>query len=263
MKKIAIANQKGGVGKSTLARHLYFYVMEELGLRALALDLDPQGNFSKTVRAYRKRVFDLDDEGDYLTALDLFDADQGEKKPMPIGNGSGLISAGRELVDVGGKPLEALTMPRDVLASLEGDFDVLIIDTAPTLGNPLYAALIAADFVVCPCTMDEDAIEGLTELYDDIRRVKSLEEWNPDLVPLGVIANIVKNDRSFERASLTNLREELGEIVFESVLFDRAATHYTKDRPVWKSVKGVESRTVAAGEMRAACAEVFRKAAIA
>ncbi len=261
MKKIAIANQKGGVGKSTFARNLTFYIMEQ-GLKALTIDLDPQGNFSKTMRAYRERTMGLGAEEGFLTAAGLFDHNSTSMEPLPIGNGSALIAASRELVDVGGLPIEALTSPRNIIAELASDFDVCVIDTAPTLGNPLYAALIAADYVVCPCTMDDDAIEGLTELFDDIARVQEIEGWNPDLVPLGVLANIVKKHRSYDLASVEKLREELNELMFDSVVFDRAATHYTKDRPVWQSIKGAESRTVAAKEMKAACAEVCRKAAI-
>jgi hypothetical protein len=117
---------------------------------------------------------------------------------------------------------------------------VCIIDTAPTLGNPLYAALIAADFVVCPCTMDQDAIDGLGDLFEDIARVQQLE-WNADLVTLGLLANRVNTRRAFDRNALEQLRDELGEVVMEGVLYDRAATQYAKDRPVWRVQSGESS----------------------
>ena len=66
MKTIAIANQKGGVGKTTVARNLAFFGIER-GLRVLCVDLDPQKNFSKTLRALRERT--LGDQGDELQSL--------------------------------------------------------------------------------------------------------------------------------------------------------------------------------------------------
>lgn len=260
MKKIAIANQKGGVGKTTLARNLAFFGIER-GLRVLCVDLDPQKNFSKTLRALRER--NLGDQGDELQSLTgstLFDGTATKLRPLDCGNGAGLVAADRELVDVASRPLEDLHAPRAALAKLAKNYDVCIIDTAPTLGNPLYAALIAADFVVCPCTMDQDAIDGLGDLFEDIARVQQLE-WNADLVTLGLLANRVNTRRAFDRNALEQLRDELGDVVMKGVLYDRAATQYAKDRPVWRVQSG-ESQILAAREMKAVCDQIFDKAAI-
>lgn len=260
MKTIAIANQKGGVGKTTVARNLAFFGIER-GLRVLCVDLDPQKNFSKTLRALRERT--LGDQGDdlqCLTASALFDGDAIELRPLECGENAALVAADRELVDVASRPLEDLQAPRAALAKLAGEYDLCIIDTAPTLGNPLYAALIAADFVVCPCTMDQDAIDGLGDLFEDIARVQQLE-WNPDLVTLGLLANRVNTRRAFDRNALDQLRAELGDVVMEGVLYDRAATQYAKDRPVWRVQSG-ESQILAAREMKAVCSQIFDKATI-
>ena len=260
MKTIAIANQKGGVGKTTVARNLAFFGIER-GLRVLCVDLDPQKNFSKTLRALRERT--LGDQGDELQSLTgsaLFDGDAIELRPLACSENAALVAADRELVDVASRPLEDLHGPRAALAKLARDYDLCIIDTAPTLGNPLYAALIAADFVVCPCTMDQDAIDGLGDLFEDIARVQQLE-WNADLVTLGLLANRVNTRRAFDRNALGQLRDELGAVVMEGVLYDRAATQYAKDRPVWRVQSG-ESQILAAREMKAVCSQIFDKAAI-
>lgn len=260
MKTIAIANQKGGVGKTTVARNLAFFAIER-GLRVLCVDLDPQKNFSKTLRALRERtVGDQGDELQSLTGSALFDGDAIELQPLPCSESAALVAADRELVDVASLPLEDLHAPRAALAKMAKDFDVCIIDTAPTLGNPLYAALIAADFVVCPCTMDQDAIDGLGDLFEDIARVQQLE-WNADLVTLGLLANRVNTRRAFDRNALEQLRDELGEVVMDGVLYDRAATQYAKDRPVWRVQSG-ESQILAAREMKAVCSQIFTKAAL-
>lgn len=260
MKTIAIANQKGGVGKTTVARNLAFFGIER-GLRVLCVDLDPQRNFSKTLRALRERtVGDQGDELKSLTGSALFDGDAITLRPLQCGEYAALVAADRELVDVASRPLEDLHAPRAALRKLAADYDLCIIDTAPTLGNPLYAALIAADFVVCPCTMDQDAIDGLGDLFEDIARVQQLQ-WNTNLVTLGLLANRVNTRRAFDRNALEQLRDELGDVVMEGVLYDRAATQYAKDRPVWRVQSG-ESQILAAREMKAVCGQIFEKTAL-
>jgi chromosome partitioning protein len=108
MKTIAIANQKGGVGKTTVARNLAFFAIER-GLRVLCVDLDPQKNFSKTLRALRERtVGDQGDELQSLTGSALFDGEAIELQPLPCGESAALVAADRELVDVASRPLEDL-----------------------------------------------------------------------------------------------------------------------------------------------------------
>ena len=260
MKTIAIANQKGGVGKTTIARNLAFFGIEH-GLNVLCVDLDPQRNFSKTIRAARERA--IGDTGENLPALmasHLFEGTPVKRQPLNCGDLLALVAADRELVDVAARPLDELHEPRAALGSFSGTYDLCLIDTAPTLGNPLYAALIAADFVVCPCTMDQDAIDGLNDLFEDVARVQQLA-WNPDLVMLGMLANRVNIRRAFDRNALAQLRNELGEAMLDAVLYDRAATQYAKDRPGWRIQSG-ESQKLAAREMKAVCGEIFSKAGL-
>jgi chromosome partitioning protein len=262
MKTISIANQKGGVGKTTLARNLTFFAIEK-GLRVLCIDLDPQKNFTKTLRAIRERNLGAPAEGEtFLTASSLFQ-DQDANNilvPMDCGMGAALVAAERELVDVSALPLEALHAPRAALAALSGKYDVCIIDTAPTLGNPLYAALIASDYVVCPCTVDQDATDGLVDLFGDIARVQQMG-WNANLNLLGVLANCVNSRRVYDVAGLQQMREELGDLLLDTVLYERAATKYAKERAVWQSQRG-ESHQLAAREMKASCTRIFQKATL-
>ncbi|WP_230971745.1 ParA family protein [Nitrogeniibacter aestuarii] len=256
MKTLAIANQKGGVGKTTVARNLMFWAVER-GLRTLAVDLDPQRNFTKTLLSLRERNLDLEAVPEpQALATHLFASDQ-DPVPMDCGQGAALIAATRDLVDVAAMPLEALHEPRAALGRLAEGFDLCILDTAPTLGSPLYAALIAADCVLCPCTVDQDATDGLQDLMSDIARVQQLG-WNPSLKLLGVLANNVNRRRAFDMQGLTALKDALPQLMLSNTLFERAATKYAKDHGVWQSLRG-ESTSRAAVEMKAACKEIMDK----
>lgn len=258
MKAFAIANQKGGVGKTTLARNMFFYAIEA-GLRTLCVDLDPQRNFTKTLRTFRMRNgFDESEPNNILTASKLFIEPSG-MVPLDCGSGAALVPADRDLLDVASLPLDSIRQPRSVLETIKRQFDVCIIDTAPTLGNPLYAALIAADFVVCPCTVDQDATDGLSDLFEDINRVQQMG-WNSRLKPLGVLPNCVTK-RAFDQQGLEALKTGLGSMLLPTTLYERAATKYAKERAVWQTSKG-ESNIQAAQEMKAACEYVFRKAGV-
>lgn len=250
---LSIANQKGGVGKTTLARNIMFYAVER-GLRVLAVDFDPQANFTKTLRGMYESEIQFN-EATYMNASDLFQTEC-ETLPAKCGKAS-LISANRDLIYVAQKPLEDLYNPRDMLDRLSADYDFCVIDTAPTLGMPLYAALIASNFVICPTTMDQDAIDGLGALSEEINVVRT-SGMNADLGIVGIVANRVNTRRSYDTNALKALRNDWGDLIVGATLFDRAATQYAKDRPVWRVQSG-ESQKLAAKEMKALCEELFIK----
>ena len=259
MKVLAVANQKGGVGKTTTCRSLAFLAAER-GLRVLCVDLDPQKNFSKTLLNFRARNAVIGDEASATLASHLFASDEVKVVPLNCGNGTALLAAERGLVDVGELPLDAIKNPRQALAKISADYDLCIIDTAPTLGKPLYAALIAADYVICPCDIDQDATDGLTDLFDDISRVKHMG-WNQDLTILGIVATKVNSRRAADMRGLTALRDALGGLIFKSVLYERAATKVAKNAAVWQGTKG-DSHLKAGREMKDFCKEVFKKMGI-
>lgn len=261
MSTVAVANQKGGVGKTTTCRGIAFSALE-VEIPTLCVDLDPQANFSKTMLNRRATYLGADSitkdalehAGD-LTASMLFSETPIDLQPLDCGGGAYLIRATRELLDVAAMPLEAIHRPRAALAKLAADYGLCVIDTPPTLGNPLYAALIAADFVVCPLTMDQDAIDGVGDLLEDIERVKQMG-WNSNLVNLGLLANKVNTRRVFDMQALQQLKDELGDTMMEHVLYDRAATQYAKNQPVWRVASG-ESQKLAAKEMKAVCGHIL------
>jgi chromosome partitioning protein len=118
MKTLAIANQKGGVGKTTITVHLA-HLAQEMGLRVLIVDFDPQANTSGCF---------TDSGGVHLVGSDLFAAVAGDKRPENAG-GLGLIRADRALHDVEALPLDVLHNPAKALNALAADYDLCLIDT--------------------------------------------------------------------------------------------------------------------------------------
>ncbi|HJV75104.1 MAG TPA: ParA family protein [Noviherbaspirillum sp.] len=256
MKIFVLANQKGGVGKTTYGRHLAFAAAERK-LKTLVTDFDPQSNTSKTLLHLAKQ--EIIDQGGWLTTSGMFDP-KNKAVPMPVNDYFSLIAADADLVDVGDFSLNVMINPRKALAKFAKDYDVCIIDTPPSRGKLLFAALSCADYVISPCTLDEDATDGLAALFEDIERVRQME-WNPDIQVMGIQINKMDRNSAHDRNALKELREEVGDLVLENILYDRAATRLAIRRPVWRGNRG-ENKGAAAIEMKTACNAVFENAGL-
>lgn len=257
MKILVLANQKGGVGKTTYGRHLAF-AAEERKLKTLVVDFDPQANTTKTLLHLANP--EIIEQGAWLKTSGLFDPKK-KAEPMPVNDYFRLIAADTaNLVDVDDFSLEVMANPRKTLAKFADDYDVCIIDTPPSRGKLLFAALSCADYVISPCTLDEDATDGLAALFEDIERVK-LEKWNLDLKVMGIQINKMDKKSAYDRNALAQLREAVGDLVLKDILYDRAATRLAIRRPVWRGNRG-ENKGVAAIEMKTACNAVFENAGL-
>lgn len=225
MQKITVSNQKGGVGKSTIAVHLAMAIQEQ-GKRVLFVDLDPQANASKTL----ERV----GQASPVAASQLFNGGVGS---MEAADGITLIHADGEMADIERAEPSVLSTFRHNLESLGDSFDYCVIDTPPTLGLRMTAALLVADHVLAPIELEEYSIDGITKMLQTVFGVK--EKWNPDLNFLGMLPNRFNPRSLAQKETLTNLVKNYSHLLIKAKIGIRSSIPeaLAEGIPVWQLKK--------------------------
>lgn len=248
MRILAITNQKGGVGKSTLTTHLALAAIEARQ-RTLIVDFDKQGSLSQSFPETAGAA-----KG--LKASSLFAAGELGQSPEDLGNGLSIIRADDTLSLLNGAVAEVQKRPAKHLRSLAGSFDLCLIDTPGAIGfNPpmTVAALVAADAVVCPFSVGLYEGKGLADLWAYLRAIKA-PAYNPRLRLMGLLPSRINTKSREEMDALAQLRTQFGKTILPGMLAERAAVKQSimRRQAVWKNTKGA-GHLVAAKEWRAVC----------
>jgi chromosome partitioning protein len=217
---IAIFNQAGGVGKTTVARDLGFELSSR-GSRVLLVDADPQASLTEFMGIDASTV-----------ETSLFDALlQGAPAPVVRVHGMGLIPASIDLAAADfllaaeiGRELKL----RQALEPLRDSYDFILIDSPPSLGNISINVLVAADDILIPVQCEVKALRGTRHLFETIDKVRGL---NPTLRIAGVVPTLLDRRTRLNTESYEVLKERLGDklTVFapirRGVAFAEASAH--------------------------------------
>ena len=209
---IAIANQKGGVGKTTTAINLAASLAAN-DFRVLLVDMDPQGNCTTGVGIAKTQgmstIYDAlmgnAQIGDMIQStefegLQIVPADKN------------LVAGNLDLVDMERREFRL----RESLDTIRADFNYIIIDCPPALDLLTVNAMVAADSVLVPIQCEFFALEGISQLLDTIDRMKA--SLQPNLRLEGVLLTMFDDRTNLARQVATDLRSFFGEEIFETVI---------------------------------------------
>jgi chromosome partitioning protein len=216
-KIFCIANQKGGVGKTTTTVNLAAG-LAKLGQRVLMVDLDPQGNATMgsgiDKRQLKLSVYDV-----LLESASVTEARQKSEKLIEAGCDYDILGANRDLA---GAEVEMVDIERRekrlklALAAVDSEYDFVLIDCPPSLSMLTLNGLCCANGVIVPMQCEYFALEGLTDLVNTIKQVHA--NLNADLQIIGLLRVMFDPRITLQQQVSDQLKGHFGDKVFETII---------------------------------------------
>ena len=248
---IAIANQKGGVGKTTTAINLSS-CLAEAGQRVLTIDFDPQGNATSGLGLEKGQIEDTVYEmmlGDCSFEDCLQREVQEDLDVLP--SDSNLSGAEIELLDVENKEF----VLKSHLDQVKNDYDFMIIDCPPSLSLLTLNAIVAADTVLVPIQCEYYALEGLSQVLKTVDLVK--RKLNPDLELEGVVFTMYDARTNLSIEVVESVKSSLNRTIYKTIIPRNVRLAEAPSHGM--SINLYDSRSTGAESYRLLAAEVMSR----